>query len=199
MALGLDNLNLTGHLDHGTSVLHVAVSFSFGRANVNHVAFLYRMAVRYLNWVGNLDGNAFGLGVTVAFGFPVLDLNDCAFGFAFRNIDSFGAGNLGGDCFGDILANNLGDLCTNRPLGPAIFLFRRARMAFINHNGFTFVYNLGFNLVFHDGDHFGDILTNILTYFLRHHDRNFTGFGDTDFFTFWLVPKRRYNIKVIKE
>ena len=72
-------------------------------------------------------------------------------------------------------------------------------MAFINHNGLAFVYNLGFNLVFHDSDSFGDILTNILTYFLRHHDRNFTGFGDTDFLTFWLVPKRRYNIKVIKE
>ena len=103
-------------------------------------------------------------------------------------------------------------------------------MAFINHYGFTFVYNLGFNLVFHDldfgtflfgdsgtflfgpgfgdipeallalrfafrhnldiRDHFGDILTNILTLFLRHHNRNLTGFGDTDFLTFLLVPKR---------
>ena len=94
LALGLDNLNLAGHLDHGASVLHVAVSFSFERADVNHVAFLYRMAVRYLNWVGNLDGNAFGLGVTVAFGFPVLDLNDFAFWFAFRNIDGFGGINF---------------------------------------------------------------------------------------------------------
>ena len=147
------------------------------------------------------------------------------------------AGNLGGDLFGDILANFLGDLGTNRPLGPAIFFFRKARMAFINHNGFAFVDNLGFNLVFHDSDfgtflfgdggtlffgpgfgdiseacfahcfafrhnleiwdHFGDILTNILTLFLRHHDRNLTGFGDTDFLTFLLVPKR-YNIKVRK-
>ena len=107
------------------------------------------------------------------------------------------AGNLGGDLFGDILANFLGDLGTNRPLGPTIFFFRKTRMAFINHNGFAFVYNLGFNLVFHDSDHFGDILTNILTLFLRHHDRNLTGFGDTDFLTFLLVPKR-YKIKVIK-
>ena len=88
--MGLDNLNLARHLDHSTSFLHVAVSFSFGRGHVNHVAFFNRMAVRYLNWVGNLDGNAFGLGVTVAFGFPVLDLNDFAFRFAFRNIDGFG-------------------------------------------------------------------------------------------------------------
>ena len=59
--------------------------------------------------------------------------------------------------FGDILANFLGDLGTNRPLGPAIFFFRKARMAFINHNGFAFVDNLGFNLVFHDSD-FGTFL-----------------------------------------
>ena len=147
------------------------------------------------------------------------------------------AGNLGGDLFGDILANFLGDLGTNRPLGPAIFFFRKTRMAFINHNGFAFVDDLGFNFVFHDSDfgtflfgdcgtflfgpgfgdipeacfahcfafrhnleiwdHFGDILTNILTLFLGHHDWNLTGFGEADFLTFLLVPKR-YKIKVIK-
>ena len=151
--------------------------------------------------------------------------------------NGLGAGNLGGDCFRDILADDLGDLCTNRPLGPAILLFRRARMAFINHDSFALLLNFGFYLVFHDSDfgtflfgdcgtfffgpgfgdipeaffalrfafrhnfdirdHFGDILTNILTFFLGHHDRNLTGFGDTDFLTFLLVPKR-YNIKVRK-
>ena len=159
-----------------------------------------------------------------------------------RNLDGLanglGTGYLGGNSFWDILANDLGDLGTNRPLGPAIFLFWRARVTFINHFGFAFVYNFGFNLVFHDldfgtflfgdsgtfffgsgfddipealfalhfafrhnleiRDNFGDILTNILTFFLGHHDRNLTGFGDTDFLTFWLIPKR-YKIIVRKK
>ena len=151
--------------------------------------------------------------------------------------NGLGAGNLGGDLFGDIFANNLGDLGTDRPLGPAIFLLRRAGVAFINHNCFAFIYNLGFDLVFHDfnfgtflfgdggtfffgpgfgdipealfalrlafrhnldiGNQFGDLGTNILTFFLRHRDRNLTGFWDTEILSLMLVPKRN-KIKVTR-
>ena len=170
MTLGLDNLDLARHLDHGTSFFHGAVSFSFGGGNVNHVALLILVAVRFINSVGNLDGVAFGFAVinidglsgwnldintfldflTVRFLDNVGYLNNSAVRNLDINANSLGAGNFGGDLLGDIFANLLGDLCTDRPLSPAIFLFRRTGMAFVNHDGFTNIYNLGFYLVFHD-------------------------------------------------
>ena len=143
-------LNLVGYLDGVAFGFLVAVGFSFkvldldddalgfavinidglGAWNLDLDALLDLFAVRFLDNVRNIDKNAVGN----------LDIN----------ADGLGARNLGGDLFGDIFANNLGDLCTEGPLGPAIQLFGRARMAFVNHDGLANLFNLGFYLVFHD-------------------------------------------------
>ena len=133
VTLGLDNLDLARHLDHGTSFFHGAVSFSFGGRNINHIALLILVAVRFFNSVGNLDGVAFGFAVininglsgwnldiytfldllTIRFLDNVGYLNNFAVRYLYINANCFGAGNLGGDLLGDIFANLLGDLCTD--------------------------------------------------------------------------------------
>ena len=133
MALGLDDLYFAWHLDHGTFFFHGAVSFSFGGRNINHIALLILVAVRFFNSVGNLDGVAFGFAVININGLggwnldinALLDLLTVRFldnvGYlnnsAVRNLDinanGLGAGNLSGDLLGDIFANLLGNFCTD--------------------------------------------------------------------------------------
>ena len=230
MTLGLDNLDLARHFDHGTFFFHGAISFSFGGGNVNHVALLFLVAVRFFNSVGNLDGVAFGFAVinidglsgwnldintfldflTVRFLDNVGYLNNSAVRNLDINANGLGAGNFGGDLLGDIFANLLGDLCTDRPLSPAIFLFRRTGMAFINHDGFTNIYNLGFYLVFHDCSFmtflfsdgctlffwlgFGDIPEALFAFclaFLIHVEiRDHFGDFGANFLAFFIIPER---------
>lgn len=227
----LDNLDLTRHFDHGTFFFHGAISFCFGGGNVNHVALLVLVAVRLFNSVGNLDGVAFGFAVrniddlsgwnfdidafldwlTVGFFDNVGYLNNSAFGNLDINANGLGARNLGGDTLGDIFANLLGDLCTDRPLSPATCLFRRTGMTFINHDGFANINNLGFYLVFHDSGFttfrfsdgstlcfwpgFGDIPEALLAFcgaFFIHIEIGDL-FGDfrADFLAFFIIPKRQ--------
>ena len=103
MTLGLDDLNFARHLDHGTFFFHGAVSFSFGRRNVNHITLLFLVAVRFLNFIGNFDRLALGLLVTIGFGFEIFNLYGDTFLFAFFNEDGFGSWNLNLDTFLDLL------------------------------------------------------------------------------------------------
>ena len=189
------------------------------------------MAVRFFNSVGNLDGVAFGFAVINIDGLSGWNLDIYAFlnfltvrfldnvGYlnnsAVRNLDinanGLGAGNLGGDLLGDIFANLLGDLCTDRPLSPAIFLFRRTGMAFVNHDGFTNIYNLGFYLVLHNSGFmtfifcdggtlffwlgFGDIPEALFAFcgafFIQIEIGDHLGNFGADFLAFFIIPKRQ--------
>ena len=153
--------------------------------------FLDWLTERFLDNVGYINSNAVGN----------LDI--------FAN--SLGAWNLSGDLFGNIFANFLGDLCTDRPLSPALFLSGKARMAFINHNRVANIYNLGCDLVFHDGDFvtflFGDggallflpdlgniletFFTFLVAFCLKLDIRDLLGDFFTDLLTFCIIPKRK--------
>ena len=186
-----------GYINHVAFLLLVAERFLNFVSNFDGVAFGLLVTVGFSFKIFDLYDDTFGftlinidgLGgwnlnldtllnfLTVRFFDNVRNINKSAFGNLDINTNCLGAGNLGGDLFGNILANNFGNLCTEGPLAPAIQLFRRARMAFINHDGIANLFNLGFYLVFHDG--------------------GFVTFLFSDGGTFFFLPYFGYILKVL--
>ena len=159
-----------GNINHVALLLLVAVRFLDGVGNFDGVAFGLLVTIGFSFVVGDLDGYTFGFALVninglgsvnldlgtfldllaVRFLDSVRYINKSAVGNLDIDANSLGAGNLGGDLSGDIFANLFGDLLADRPLSPAVFLFRRARITLVNKNGFANIFNLGFYLVFHD-------------------------------------------------
>ena len=141
-------LNIIGNFDGVTSGLLVTIGFGFEIFNLDGDAFLFA----FINIDGfgawNLDLDAFLDLLTVRLLDSVRYINKSAVGNLYINANSLRAGNLGGNLSGNIFANCFWDFFADRPLSPAFFLFRRARMAFIDFNGFANLFNLGFYFVF---------------------------------------------------
>ena len=116
--------------------LLVAVGFIYSVRDLDSVAFGFLVAIGFSFVVGDLNSVAFLFAVINIDGFGAWDLNLNALsdfdgvrlldiigyinGNTVRNLDIF-ANSLGtrdhlGDCPGDIFANLLGDLLTDRPL-----------------------------------------------------------------------------------